>query len=494
MAINPYTGKATAGDKIAFVDPKTGNMSVVGGGASLTDHQRSVYDDFIAKGYARVDDPNIIKQLQANVGNLQPNAGTSDWASAFAKTGASVTGPSQADIQAAQQRLDQYKLSQQASKPVGDRFISTATGAYFKENSPEHMAYLAQQDQLSQQRREERDFNSPQAQQTPQTPQTPQVTQQSVADLEKQKRINELERAYQQSLGKLQTEEEKGIKLLEEGRSQTRTQGMMNAKAFEDYLAQKGIASSGTAPQGFLQQQGQLQGALGASQRQQQQFQTDIGRQRAELGSQLEFGKSQSELDAQLMQAQEAQRMQALQEQRAYEERLMQMGWTRQDAQTESQRAYDEQVRQQGWNRQDTLFDKDIAREDALNIGRLTPQQQQEVGNLGQYQNDFQAEINRRQATPDTSDDWLIPYLAAARQQKIQSQGLDQQGRPIPQASVEAPIPTVTSSTAMDLWKALGVANETVARVLGVPVGTRYQAPKSTSTSGTTKTPTQPLW
>jgi hypothetical protein len=111
-----------------------------------------------------------------------------------------------------------------------------------------------------------------------------------------------------------------------------------------------------------------------------------------------------------------------------------------------------------------------------------------ELDTIGQYQGDYQSEINRRQATPDPSDDWLIPYLQAARQQKIQSQGLDQQGRPIPQAPVEAPMPNVTSNTAMDLWKALGVANETVNRVLGVPVGTRYQEPTKASTGGTTNT------
>lgn len=36
-----------------------------------------------------------------------------------------------------------------------------------------------------------------------------------------------------------------------------------------------------------------------------------------------------------------------------------------------------------------------------------------------QYANDYQAEINRRRQTPDTSDDYLIPQLEAARAQKI---------------------------------------------------------------------------
>lgn len=36
-----------------------------------------------------------------------------------------------------------------------------------------------------------------------------------------------------------------------------------------------------------------------------------------------------------------------------------------------------------------------------------------------QYANDYQAEINRRRATPDTNDDYLIPQLEAARANKV---------------------------------------------------------------------------
>jgi len=40
---------------------------------------------------------------------------------------------------------------------------------------------------------------------------------------------------------------------------------------------------------------------------------------------------------------------------------------------------------------------------------------------VSQYAGDYQAEINRRRATPDTSDDALIPQLEAARANKILS-------------------------------------------------------------------------
>jgi murein DD-endopeptidase MepM/ murein hydrolase activator NlpD len=43
---------------------------------------------------------------------------------------------------------------------------------------------------------------------------------------------------------------------------------------------------------------------------------------------------------------------------------------------------------------------------------------QRELATLGQYSKDYAAEANRRQATPDASDDYLIPYLRAASNEK----------------------------------------------------------------------------
>jgi hypothetical protein len=51
-----------------------------------------------------------------------------------------------------------------------------------------------------------------------------------------------------------------------------------------------------------------------------------------------------------------------------------------------------------------------------------TAAKQTALDTIGQYSNDYQAEINRRTETPDTSDDWLIPYLRSARQDKINGQ------------------------------------------------------------------------
>jgi hypothetical protein len=44
------------------------------------------------------------------------------------------------------------------------------------------------------------------------------------------------------------------------------------------------------------------------------------------------------------------------------------------------------------------------------------------IATIGQFSGDFQAEINRISQDNDTSNDWQIPYLKAARQQKISDQ------------------------------------------------------------------------
>ncbi len=46
--------------------------------------------------------------------------------------------------------------------------------------------------------------------------------------------------------------------------------------------------------------------------------------------------------------------------------------------------------------------------------------QEKEIARVGQYYDNFQQEIDNRTNTPDTADDFLIPYLKIARQQKIE--------------------------------------------------------------------------
>ena len=74
------------------------------------------------------------------------------------------------------------------------------------------------------------------------------------------------------------------------------------------------------------------------------------------------------------------------------------------------------------------LEESRIAKEDA----RVLEEFDKEIETITQYRNDYTAEIERRLATPDTADDKLIPYLETAKQDKIESKGLDQFGKPLP--------------------------------------------------------------
>lgn len=49
----------------------------------------------------------------------------------------------------------------------------------------------------------------------------------------------------------------------------------------------------------------------------------------------------------------------------------------------------------------------------------LANQKREYANTIGAYYNDYQAEINRVQGNNDASDDWKIPYLQAARNQKL---------------------------------------------------------------------------
>jgi hypothetical protein len=85
-----------------------------------------------------------------------------------------------------------------------------------------------------------------------------------------------------------------------------------------------------------------------------------------------------------------------------------------------------------------------------------------EIETMGRYYTDFQAEINRRTNSGDKSDDALIPYLQAARAEKIAKQLAD--------ADNSA---SQAYKNAYNMWLQLGVATPEVARILGIEAGAK---------------------
>ena len=86
-----------------------------------------------------------------------------------------------------------------------------------------------------------------------------------------------------------------------------------------------------------------------------------------------------------------------------------------------------------------------------------------QLSTIGQYSNDYQAEIDRRTAI--NPNDPLIPYLIAARQEKINAQN---------QANQEAVKSTVEQQRelAWKLFQETGIADEYISSILGIPQGT----------------------
>jgi hypothetical protein len=74
------------------------------------------------------------------------------------------------------------------------------------------------------------------------------------------------------------------------------------------------------------------------------------------------------------------------------------------------------------------------------------------IDTIGQYANDYQARINELQNDGDPTNDWQIPYLATARQGKIDD--------------------------ANAKWQEQGYVSEDIAAALGKPVGTMTEAYK----------------
>lgn len=120
-----------------------------------------------------------------------------------------------------------------------------------------------------------------------------------------------------------------------------------------------------------------------------------------------------------------------------------------------------EQVRQEGIQKEDTALER-----------------QQYMDTIGRFAQDYTAEINRVTNDGDPSNDWQLPILQAAKQQKIETQNLDPlTGQPLPETMTTQE----TLALAMDKWDMGLPLNEAEANALGVQVGATKPVSVSTS-------------
>jgi hypothetical protein len=100
---------------------------------------------------------------------------------------------------------------------------------------------------------------------------------------------------------------------------------------------------------------------------------------------------------------------------------------------------------------------------------------QEWLGTIGQFGQDYTAEMNRVRDDGDTSNDWQLGYLQAARQDKLAGMG-----------TAQAKADKDAYDNAMEAWKVSGKASAEVAKILGVPVGAKTADYEISSTNANT--------
>jgi len=208
----------------------------------------------------------------------------------------------------------------------------------------------------------------------------------------------------------------------------------MARKGREKALAGQGLSAGGAVAQGDIAQSVITQGALGESRQQEQALRADIERRMTEAQMLRDQGiaTAQSEADITMLQ-----------------NRL---------------------------NELDTLEAKKVANEAQAKADYLAT--------IGQFYGDYQAEINRVKNDGDPSNDWQLPFLQQARQEKIANQGLDQQGKVIDQG-ITYSVSQALEATRQGMW------NQQIADALGMPFTEASRMQISRSGGGGSVAPTE---
>lgn len=288
--------------------------------------------------------------------------------------------------------------------------------------------------------------------------------------------IRDLENMYGKNVSTLNTELSTIAPTYAQKKSDARVQNTLSAADFEKFLMQKGLGQSGSAAQGEIASNVALQGSLGQLNTAEANALADIEKRRSQLATDLEYGKQSAE-GAYNLSSLEAQRQaNILAEERA-----------REDA---------------------AIAKSDTAAAETKKVNDF-------LATIGRFYQDYSAQINAVKNDNDPSNDWQIPYLEQAKQEKIINNNLDPRtGKPIqvdntqaiwdqaltkwnagiPLTGQEMQVLGTTTATKpvkmntggsgssttvtqdrnyqLDRWQILGVADQAIADAWGVPVGT----------------------
>jgi hypothetical protein len=99
------------------------------------------------------------------------------------------------------------------------------------------------------------------------------------------------------------------------------------------------------------------------------------------------------------------------------------------------------------------------------------------VNTIGQYYADYQSQIDKLTNDNDTSNDWQLPYLKAARAEKVAAQEAAQATAQAKAAADQNAQSKAMYDDAFNRWKTSGkVLTQADANILGVPVGSQTEA------------------
>lgn len=279
---------------------------------------------------------------------------------------------------------------------------------------------------------------------------------QSIAnDLAKAKtnrEITNLQKVRDKNIGILDQSIGTTKEAFKEGRTGIKTRAEMNRERFRKSLVPLGQSGGGSQVQGDIAQTATTQGLLGQSQKGEATALTDIDRRKSDILTGFESDvagvRAGAEAEALERTLEEQQRQEAI----AREDRIRQEGFDRQDQQIADALARDSEA----MARAEAQGVEEQERNDFLNT-------------ISQFGADYQAEIDNIANDADPSNDWKLPFLRTARQQKI----ANMQAGEATAAEREQEFIQQQHEEAFKAWTAAGeILTEDMADAIGLPIGT----------------------
>jgi hypothetical protein len=229
--------------------------------------------------------------------------------------------------------------------------------------------------------------------------------------------------------------------------------GMNNAnKSWNEFLAAKGLNSSGSASLGTVLNQAAYLGNVGSINRDATAKEADIAKRTTDIKNNYatDLAAAQSGAEA-----------------TALQNYLNQYNMDR----TFNYNASRDAVSDNRYT-DETTYNRN---QDTLNRTDAQTQQQKEdyLNTISRFSKDYTAEINNVRGDGDNTNDWQIPYLETARAQKIADIAAQQATLETKAAAAKTEAEQQAFDNALDLWKVSKVADKNIASILKIPVGTK---------------------